>query len=165
MDDSEQAKGWTVEVDPEKCTMCEGCAKHCPTRALTLDRGEEALSLLFDASLCHGCSGGDSCQDICPEDAIVLARGAGGDGPQVLIASPLVECEGCHETFAAAQKLERLATAGRVHHELVRNLCPMCRREQLVVRFIEQERMPGAKAEYRSTIKILREAGKLREDT
>jgi ferredoxin len=162
MTEPEEPSSWTVELDPEKCTMCEGCVKHCPTGALSLNQSQDELSLLFDASLCHGCPTSESCQDICPEEAIRLGRGE--TGQRVLLTSPLVECASCHKNFAAAQKLEALSRTSRVHHELVRDLCPLCRREQLVVRFIEEERVPGSTAEYRSTTKILRESGKLRDD-
>lgn len=162
---AEPRTGWMVELDQERCTLCEGCVRGCPTGALVLERGDCSLSLVFDATLCHGCPDGDSCEVTCPEEAISLSRGASSDGPVTLVESPLITCSGCAKTFAAAHKLDALARAGRVHHKLVRDLCPVCRREQLVVSFIEHERVPGSKAEYRSTVKILREAGKLREDS
>jgi ferredoxin len=165
MSETGQPTGWSVQLDPERCTRCEACARDCPTGALSLGRDEETLSLLFDSSLCHGCPDSEGCQGMCPENAIRLLETEADDaGKSVLLCSPLAKCSGCHKTFAAAQKLETLSRKGQVHHELIRNLCPVCRREQLVVTFIQDQRVPGSTAEYRSTKQILRKAGKLRED-
>jgi len=154
---------WIVVLDPERCTLCEVCARDCPTGALRLERTADAVKLLFDAALCHGCPEGNGCHETCPEGAIHLERGGGADGSErLLLASALIPCAHCGKGFAAVHELEVLQRAGRVHHELVSDLCPLCRREQLVVGFIERERVPGSIAEYRSTTDILRRAGKLR---
>lgn len=156
---------WNVVLAPERCTLCEVCARDCPTGALRLDRSADAVGLLFTAELCHGCPAGNGCHATCPEGAIRLEPGGSAEaGERLLLESPLVRCSHCGSGFAAAHELEVLSRTGRVHHDLISDLCPLCRREQLVVGFIERERVPGATAEYRSTTEILRRAGKLREE-
>ena len=163
MGDARSAVGWEVVLDRESCTLCEVCARDCPTGALRVDRTAETVALVFAPSQCDGCPGGTSCQAICPEGAIRLTVTGGGEEVE-LLRSPLLPCSSCGKGFAPAHKLEALARKGRLHHDLVRDLCPICRRNELVVTFIEEERAPGEKAEYRSTTTILRRAGKLREE-
>lgn len=51
------------EVDPEKCTKCGLCGKHCQFGAINVyDSG-----VLVFKNLCHGCG---VCSMVCPEDAI-----------------------------------------------------------------------------------------------
>jgi ferredoxin len=167
-DSSTSPHGWIVLLDGEGCTLCEACARDCPTGAIRLERSEETLSLFFDPSLCNACPDGDSCQAICPENAIRLVEileGAGDAEESLLISSPLLRCASCGKDFAAAQKVDALSRKDRTHHRMIRDLCPICRRTQLVVSFIQEHRAPGSKAEYRSTTEILRKAGKLRDDS
>jgi hypothetical protein len=67
----------------------------------------------------------------------------------------MARCTYCGELFAPICKLEVMARKGQEKHER----CPICRRTHLVVTFIEERRVPGSKAEYRSTRDILRRAG------
>lgn len=54
---------YEVEMNQEKCNLCEICFKLCPENVF--DRQEETLTL--DLSKCNGCQ---LCQDVCQEKAI-----------------------------------------------------------------------------------------------
>ncbi len=151
-----------VEVDVERCSLCEYCAKHCPTDALRIERSANQLRLFFTPATCPGCEGEQTCETVCPEEAVRLVPAA-ADQPladELLLAEgSLVHCTNCKEGFAPLRKLETLTNKGQTKHDIDRELCPVCRRKQLVVRFIEDKRAPGSKAVYRSTTEILRKAG------
>lgn len=149
---------WAVEVDVEKCSLCEVCARRCPTGAIRLERTDKALALYFRHGECTGCTAETSCEAICPEKAIKLIKldtpaGRGEDVP--LIRSELVKCRYCDESFAPDKKLESLGKKG-LGHEVEKTLCPLCRRKLLVVKLIDEKMVPGKHAEYRSAKDILR---------
>jgi len=155
---------WIVEVDEELCSLCEVCARDCPSGALRVEKDGDRLVLSFQTSLCQSCAPGEGCESTCPEDA--LSRRDGRAEPLTmervqLVDGQVLRCSYCNEPFGTVRKLERVAK--RRHHsaEIVRDLCPLCRRKHLVVKFIDEERMPEGQAEYRSTYDILRRAGKL----
>lgn len=150
---------WVVKVDSERCSLCEGCAKHCPTGALRSVRHGERLELWFRAATCNGCAGGDGCEAICPEKAVTRwdRSPAAPEREVLLVAGDLVRCTYCGEAFAPDRKLA--AVERKRDREVVRDHCPLCRREQLVVRFIEERRAPGEHAAYRSARDILRRTG------
>ena len=146
--------------------MCVVCARDCPTKALTSEQGEEELHLYFTPGLCHGCLDRESCQVICPEQAIDLRDDADPITDQdkiLLVQSELLKCSFCGHCFAPLHKLQALARKGQTSHELLHDLCPLCRRTNLVVSFIQEKRVPGAKAKYRSTTDILRRSGHLKD--
>ncbi len=155
---------YTVEVDTELCSLCEVCAHRCPTGALSIERDGKDLRLLFRHELCNGCPGGKICQEVCPEKAIRLVeRGdtvpATGSMEVVILAqSEMLKCEYCGEYFAPVQKVSAVSKRSGGKKELIRNYCPLCRRTQMVVQFIDEKRMPTGKAEYRSGTDILRRA-------
>lgn len=151
-----------VEVDADRCSLCEYCAKHCPTDALRIERTATELRLFFAPASCSGCPEAQSCETVCPEEALRLRTVEGEaapDGERLLASGEYVICANCREAFAPLNKLETLAQRNPTKHAIERELCPVCRRKMLVVRFIEEKRAPGAKAEYRSTTEILRKAG------
>ncbi len=55
---------YEAEINNEVCTMCESCAKWCPTTALTIDYTNEMERLSFDPDKCIGCK---ICINVCPE--------------------------------------------------------------------------------------------------
>lgn len=151
-----------LELDGELCTFCEICLRHCPTDAFRFEWSAGEVQLFFTPALCTGCADEESCESACPEKAIRLLgvpEAGAPDGELLLAQSKLVHCSYCGERFAPLRKLEALAQEGRIKHAPVRDLCPVCRRKHLVVRFIEEKRLPGEKAEYRSGTDILRRAG------
>lgn len=152
---------WAVEHDRDKCALCVVCARNCPTGALRRDESDGQLTLYYNAELCDACGGDPACQRRCPEEAIKIGEaGAGVPQPgeeQLLNQSAMVRCEYCTETFAPIRRLD--VVAGRRESKLVeRALCPLCRRTNMVVQFIETHRTPGQKAVYRSATSIIRKA-------
>lgn len=58
----------TFYIDPEKCTGCTLCAKHCSVNGI---KGEKKQPHVIDESLCIRCG---ECYRVCTFDAIKLAR-------------------------------------------------------------------------------------------
>jgi len=145
---------WQMEVDADKCSLCEVCGSRCPTGAIRSEQTEDTLSILFRYWLCDGCR---DCLNICPEKAMRLAEAEAGPGAPddvVLAKSGMLRCSVCGANFAPEAK------AGAVSHrrgddaELIPNQCPLCRRTQMVVRFIEEKRKTeGRMAEYKTGTK------------
>jgi ferredoxin len=149
---------FTVELDEQACSLCEVCARQCPTAALRIEKSADAIGLIFAPGLCNGCPQGDSCQQICPEKAIVVKESPEPPAdaePVLLLQGQMIQCAYCGERFAPLHKIEAIEKKGQAKHDL----CPLCRRTHLVVSFIEQRRAPGKKAEYRSAMDIMRRAG------
>ncbi len=55
----------------DKCISCGNCAKFCPTGAITVPEGENAV---IDEDACIGCG---ACANVCGEDAVKLERRLG----------------------------------------------------------------------------------------
>jgi Pyruvate/2-oxoacid:ferredoxin oxidoreductase delta subunit len=160
--DQHENRHWVVTTDTEKCGLCEVCARHCPTGALRTERKDGKLRLLFQSSLCVGCTDGESCQDVCTEHAL-RREAVDTEGVQAELVTvnegELIRCVCCGEEFAPRQRLDAVSrrhAAARVE----RDYCPLCRRTQLVVRFIDEKLLPDAKAEYRAAHDIMRRARK-----
>jgi ferredoxin len=149
---------WIVELDAGKCSLCEVCARRCPTGAIILERKKDTFVLYFKHGACNGCGGEKTCEAICPEEAITvreLEKSAGRRGKVLLVKSELLRCSYCDEYYSPDIKLEKLGKKG-LHHEVERSLCPICRRLKLVVKHIDEKQVPGGHAEYRSARDILR---------
>lgn len=163
---------YTVDHDKNKCALCVVCARNCPTGALRRNESEGELSLYFNASLCDGCGGDALCEKNCPEKAIVsvsLNAPPESNDYVLLNRSEMVKCAHCEELFAPTRRLEIVGKrAGQKDKNIEQRYCPLCRRTNLVVEFIEEHRAPGSKAEYRSATDIIRrvksEREKARED-
>jgi ferredoxin len=103
-----------VEVDEAACTACGACARACPTEALMIDEGDDAVALSFDPTLCTGCG---LCAGRCPEagrqalsvepitDIEALRRGR-----VTLYEDRTSRCELCGGAVAPAAMLQRLET-------------------------------------------------------
>jgi ferredoxin len=154
---------WVVEVDGKLCSLCECCARDCPSGALQSSKDGDRLTLTFQSSLCTACAAGAGCEATCPEEAI-SRRDGGTSAPEdrhELVDGQLIVCSYCNESFGTVRKLERVASKRSNEAPIQSELCPLCRRKHLVVKFIDEKRRPDAKAEYRSTYEILRRANKL----
>lgn len=143
---------WLVEFDAQECSLCEVCARCCPTGALRSEATEEALAILFNAELCDGCG---VCLSSCPENIMSLVRieaPAGVEQEHVLARGELLRCAQCGARFAPQSKLEAAARRRGADAELIREQCPLCRRTQMVAVFIDEKRQEarGRKAEYRT---------------
>jgi Pyruvate/2-oxoacid:ferredoxin oxidoreductase delta subunit len=172
MGEHEHRATHTVRVDVMRCSLCEACARHCPSSALFVDKSDGVLRLLFRPDLCTGCPSGRSCRDLCPEEAIRLVRQPQGgvtagrtaaSGPVLLAESAMLQCRYCGEFFAPVQKIDVISKKSGKDREPNREYCPLCRRTNMVVRFIDDKRMPAGKAEYRSGKDILRRSRERRE--
>lgn len=60
-----------IEIDSDRCTLCNACVKACPTNALKLLQTQEKESILFKPANCIACN---YCAEICPENAIKTRR-------------------------------------------------------------------------------------------
>lgn len=160
--DTPTGRFWTVDHDKNACALCVVCARNCPTGALRRDQGKDDLSLYFNASLCDGCGGDVLCEKNCPEKAIVSVKlDAPADSKEFVLLnqSEMIQCEYCEEYFAPARRIDVVSGRAEKQQKAVeRNYCPLCRRSNLVIEFIEQHRLPGAKAQYRQANDILRRA-------
>ena len=145
---------WQVEVDADKCSLCEVCGKRCRTGAIRSEQTEDALSILFRYRLCDGCR---DCLKICPEKAMRLAEAEtepGAPDEVVLAASGMLRCSVCGGDFVPEAKLRAASHRRGDDADLIPNQCPLCRRTQMVVRFIEEKRkMEGRMAEYKTGTK------------
>jgi len=153
-------ENWVVELDTEKCTLCEACSRKCPTAALRMVRNDGIQALFFKQSECIGCTGETSCVVICPEKAISLYKlesGESKDEEVKLIECEMIRCAYCHEYFTPDIKIESIEKMG-LGHDVEKTYCPICRRTNLVVKFIEKKMGPGTHAEYRSQTDIIRRA-------
>jgi Pyruvate/2-oxoacid:ferredoxin oxidoreductase delta subunit len=154
---------WQIEVDTDKCSLCEVCAHKCPCAAIQSVKEDTVLSLSFDPEVCDGCEGEPKCQELCPEVCLQIAE---LDGPpddleaRVLISSKLLLCKACGELFAPTTKLAAAARKGVANADRFKDLCPLCRRTNLVVDLTEDKRRSDAEgpAEYRSGKMLLHKA-------
>ena len=161
--DSADETYWKLEHDKSKCALCEVCAKNCPTEALRREREGSSLTLYYKASLCDGCGGTPTCEENCPEKAIKPVK---VDSPsqaeseyELVVQSEMAQCAYCEAYFAPIRRLDAIQRkVADKKKELERVYCPLCRRTNLVVQFIEQTRVPGSRAEYRAAKDILRKA-------
>ena len=143
---------WFVEVDASTCTLCEVCARKCPTGALYMQRKDGVATLRFKFAACDGCGGETPCVVLCPEKTVTLVQvAASHEHPEdvVLSESEMVQCSTCQEYFTPDAKLKSLKEKG-LGHEVEQSLCPLCRRTHLVVQYIDEKRAPGQEAKYRS---------------
>lgn len=144
---------WVVERDMQKCSLCELCTKHCPTGALYPVQDDEILFIRFDPARCDGCR---ICLDHCPEDASDVKAVADSDDlaeVRTLVESRMLRCEVCDSLFAPVTKVGAAARRREnpdAQVELVQDQCPLCRRTQMVARFIDENRDAEGKAEYRT---------------
>ncbi|NON62580.1 4Fe-4S binding protein [Acidianus sp. DSM 29099] len=57
-----------IEIDETSCTLCESCAKWCPSESLKIVRNGELTELKFDPKKCIGCN---VCINVCPEPSVI----------------------------------------------------------------------------------------------
>jgi NAD-dependent dihydropyrimidine dehydrogenase PreA subunit len=63
---AEDAMGWTVTVDHDKCTACGECVDVCPVEVYEIQDGK---SVPVHEEECLGC---ESCAEVCESNAITI---------------------------------------------------------------------------------------------
>lgn len=103
-----------VHVRADTCTACGACAAVCPTGALRLEAGAEAVVLSYDAAACIGCG---RCVLTCPETAAHALRAERATdlralrrGRTPLKVAPLAPCRSCGRPIAPSAMLGRIRT-------------------------------------------------------
>ena len=161
---AKERKSYRVEVDRQRCSLCEACSHHCPTGALSQHAEGKVMGLYHRPALCTGCPGRRSCEDICPEDAarvLESAEKARRSEIVVLVESEMLCCRYCNELFAPESRVDRVSEK-HATQAAEREFCPLCRRTNLIIDLIEEKNVPLNEkvlkgiAEYPSTNDILR---------
>ncbi|MEH7275418.1 4Fe-4S dicluster domain-containing protein, partial [Neobacillus vireti] len=67
---------FSVELDKDKCTLCQACFSLCKEEVFQLKDG----TLQIENNKCVGCL---SCAEVCPENAIEILAGISGKGERV----------------------------------------------------------------------------------
>ena len=100
------ALSFDVTVD-SLCTLCEACAKWCPTSAIKIEKIEGQEALTFDPESCIGCN---ICVNMCPvsisdghKKAISVTRGK--SEKKVLAKDYIVRCRVCGASVGSRRSL------------------------------------------------------------
>ncbi len=97
-----------VEVDTDKCPVCEACSNLCPFRALELRDEEDKRKLVFLAGNCTVCG---VCEEICPYNAIKLRYKYNSEvynTPHVLAEDEIARCRKCGRPIGSMKHLKSL---------------------------------------------------------
>ncbi len=135
-----------VCVNPEACTLCMGCVKVCPSRALQRCGENAAPKLGFVESLCLQCG---LCTAACPEDAIRLSPRLdfdleGRTRMRVLHESPAFRCILCGKPFSTQAIInlmsERLRDNPFFQGDGIKKLqmCPDCRSQSNIAEALQR---------------------------
>lgn len=121
----------TVEIAPERCTLCRGCAVRCRDHALVVKSQGGKLRLIFRQANCTGCG---ECEKSCLTKAIKVKSGllnikAVREATERLLAEEkAVICSYCSLPFISLKEhnilLRRNSQKGYKKYLL---LCPRCR--------------------------------------
>ncbi|MEF7617248.1 4Fe-4S dicluster domain-containing protein [Aquincola sp. MAHUQ-54] len=102
----------SLQVDPDRCTLCLACVGACPPRAL--GDNPERPQLLFTEKQCVQCG---LCASTCPEDAITLEprlwladAGRARKAPRVLNEMAPFHCVRCAKPFGTLLAIERMVS-------------------------------------------------------
>jgi len=122
-------------INNHQCTFCGLCAVSCPTDALTIETGEDAVGcqLLFKQSVCVGCG---KCVDLCPESCLQLQRILELDricnDAYELLYDSIVSCRRCGRQVAPKSMIlhlkKKLESSNHVLLEQL-ELCNSCKTE------------------------------------
>ena len=102
---------WMVAIDEERCSLCEVCVHHCPTGALSSERAEQRLRVIFRSARCNGCNDAPTCRDRCPEEVVRVSRSPGPADSEgrVLAEGELLQCGYCNAWFAPLTKVDTVS--------------------------------------------------------
>ncbi len=139
-------------IDKQKCTLCMGCVKPCPTSAMRRVGDLSDPKLGFVEALCVQCG---ICAAACPEEAIELLPRLKFDQQvrsrvQILNESPPFHCVTCGTPFTTLAIVELMSERLRdnpfFQGEGLKKLkqCPDCRARYNVIEQLERvNRIPG----------------------
>ncbi len=127
----------TVSCDVSSCTQCMSCINVCTVRAMRSDETE--LVLAHRGVFCVGCG---LCLQVCPENALQLARSwqfvPDFFEERVLSAGDPMNCKRCGKTFGTRKSYERVMSILQAKEEVDTShfeYCEDCR----VIRLFEEE--------------------------
>jgi len=96
-------------INDNSCTLCESCAKWCPTTAITLQRSSDKEELIFNPKECMGCN---ICVNVCPEGnscngpkAIKIEKSKEVLPSKTIMEDYLVRCRVCGEPVGSRKSL------------------------------------------------------------
>jgi len=95
-----------LACDAGRCNLCGNCAVFCPTEALRIDKGGDAVRLSFNVSRCLGC---DLCVEVCSPRALSIDTQIHlshvlKEADRSLVDMTYFECAKCKQPFPAAEK-------------------------------------------------------------
>ncbi|MGC8661212.1 MAG: 4Fe-4S dicluster domain-containing protein [Nitrososphaeria archaeon] len=99
---------YDISVD-SNCTMCESCAKWCPTSALKVEYDAEKSALTFDPASCIGCK---ICVNVCPAPGVsgekAISAKKGQSNKKVLVEDYMVKCRVCGAPVGSRKSLDHV---------------------------------------------------------
>lgn len=113
----------------ERCTLCQRCARVCPTGALTIEKGDGKLSLVYKHNLCYGCP---VCEKVCPERCITIDRRLRLDKvftKEIKCERGIFYCKGCNKPIVTDAVLDKVRKRLAAHGQSADHLeyCPNCK--------------------------------------
>ncbi|MEM0097402.1 MAG: 4Fe-4S binding protein [Conexivisphaerales archaeon] len=100
---------YNVTVDDDSCTMCESCAKWCPTSALKIEYNGERSMLTFEPAQCIGCK---ICVNVCPascnKQSKVISVNRGQSERKTLAEDYMVKCRVCGAPVGSKKSLNHV---------------------------------------------------------
>lgn len=111
-------------IDKKACTMCEACARVCPTGSMDIEESTKHWTLSFDPARCVGCA---VCVEACQHDALAIgarewdefdeegeAEGERRTTRRALYARSKIRCSVCDRPFIfSGGDDERCPTCGQ----------------------------------------------------
>ena len=128
-----------LNVEGAQCTFCESCQTDCPDHAIEFTNSGDAVTLMFNPSLCGGCL---ICATNCPKKAITISRltdlsAIVKQRKMAKTKDEIAKCENCGATLGSKRNLAALKkrlseqrTADAALRAL--SLCARCKQEALI---------------------------------
>jgi ferredoxin len=102
--ESDESPFAAVQVDRERCSACDLCARFCPTGALQFNLQYNTFTLSFQTAACVDCG---VCTAACPEDAVTTSKSIAlsailAEDVTAMADGELVRCTSCGALTAHA---------------------------------------------------------------